>query len=93
VLLLVQHVINVILFCHIIGIVIGPLYCWVIIYDKFKPWDVLLVIVVYFYFVNVKLKQGLILYNTTNIRTTLENSKTCECKPFYYCKNVWGGTE
>ncbi len=60
------------LFCHIIGIVIGPSYCWVIIYDKLKPWDVLLVIVVYSYFVTVKLKQGLILYNTTNIITTLK---------------------
>jgi hypothetical protein len=35
----------------------------------------------------IQARKGLIIYNTTNGITTLK--KTCECKSFYYCKNVW----
>ncbi len=40
------------------------------------------------YNLKIQTRKHLIIYNTTNGITTLK--KTCECKPCYYCKNVWG---
>jgi hypothetical protein len=52
--------------------------------SKLKPWDVLLVIVIQFYFVTIKLKQGKVLSYTNKHNKNIE--KTCECKPFYIAK-------
>jgi hypothetical protein len=60
-------------------------------WNAHKPWHVLFVSLIFFCNSKTQERKGLIVYNTKNGITTLE--KQSECKPFYYCKSIWGGNK